>query len=131
MIDLLLKRSLSVEDIASLLFFVTGLSLGRIFVVANENFLSMKDHDFSQCDCLCVFSHISGDASLLLQIFRCEMETEILKKKIISACLDLKIECYVPCDSFDEWIYVSEGGEINQVVQIESELEDRYLFQAT
>ena len=131
MIDFLVEKRMSKGEIRQFLSSVFQTDYTKIIVVTLEEFNEIGEIYSSNIDCLCVFSNVHGNASLLLQLYRYTINIELAMKQIINVCVKEGITCYLPKNSLNEWICVDKGGHITNVKQIDEERDDVYLFVIT
>ncbi|WP_454907449.1 hypothetical protein [Variovorax gossypii] len=121
MIDILLKNDLCEERLQEFLALVFSVEMETIMIFSIGNFSKMGEIDFSGFNCLCVYESIEGDASKLLQLYRCKVSRDEFISDLQMACKIKNIACYVPSDSFDSWFLIDGDRSMKAVSQIESE----------
>lgn len=128
MIDFLVKNKLSHFELLNFLSKVFDCSHQEISLIT-EDILNNTNHKLNTENifCLCVYIDVHGDASTMLQIYRSKINSEKLAQKISIVAKKLKIPCYIPTDSFDNWLYIDKNSESHSVRQIS--FEDQNFFQ--
>ncbi|NHZ42496.1 hypothetical protein [Massilia aquatica] len=128
MIDFLLKFHCSFFELKEFLSKIFDCSSEKILIFDIDEFNSLVEElNDSEIVCICVVVEVRGDASQLLQLYRCPLPTSVISGKIISYAQKNKVQCYIPSDSVDTWIYVDTDA-LKFVRQIESEEEDIFSF---
>lgn len=121
MIEFLFREHFPVEEISNFLQGIFGLNDQKVLVIHINEFNDVNyGIDVDNLSCLCVYSEISGDASLLVRLYRYSMDDDILMKNIIEAARKTGMACYVPVDDFDGWILSGDEGEDTKGKQVES-----------
>lgn len=129
MTDFLFKKKLSKEEIYYFLREVFKNNGGEIKVLHIDEFNDINSNvDVDDLHCLCVYSEIFGNASLLIQLYRYSMDENVLLHKIVDAATKLSVACYVPIDDFDGWAFVGESTKPIKGKQIESEDQNVFNF---
>ena len=131
MINFLFKNHLSIEEIEHFLLQVFDYSESKIAIIHIDKFNDINSKiDINNLSCLCVYSEISGDASLLVQLYRYSIEENTLIEKIIKASIKSSIACYVPIDDFDGWVL--SGGWPKEIKgkQIYPEKDNTFYFKS-
>lgn len=132
MINFLFKNYLSIEEIKHFLLQVFNSSEGKIVIVGIEEFNDINSKiEANNLSCLCVYSKIFGDASLLIQLYRYSIKENILIEEIIKTSIKLSIACYVPIDDFDGWILLGEQPDKIKGKQIQPEKDNVFYFKKT
>ncbi|WP_143086086.1 hypothetical protein [Formivibrio citricus] len=128
MIDILLVDQCALSLLGDFVSDIFGCSIDMVKVFEVDEFNSLNEElDASVLDCVCVYCPVRGGASQLLQLYRYKLSDAEVLKRIVGAALKNGIRCYIPCDSFDGWIYVGEGGIKKRVRQVECD-DDCFLF---
>lgn len=128
MMDFLMKQRLSSLQIKIFLAEVFECAVDEIKIYSLDEFNCATEYiDDSALCCVCVFSFVQGDASLLLQIYRYKINDSNLIEKIINVSMKNKINIFIPENSFDDWIYVGDSG-LKHVRQIDSDEENSFYF---
>jgi len=129
MIDFLLVDQLRPPQIIDFLSKIFDCSVERVKIFGIDEFNSLTEElNDSVLDCICVFSFVQGNASQLLQLYRYKITDSDVVKRATDVALSNKIRCYIPCDSFDGWVYVGEGDIPKHVRQIENDQENCFYF---
>lgn len=129
MMDFLLKNKIEKNY---LIFFISkalGIDVSKICIISSEEFYSTQYIDTSIFQCLCVFSFVTGDVKMLIQLFKIKKTNKMIEKKLIREAINLKIECYIPYNEFDEWIYINKDGDLKIIKELVSSIENEYLFE--
>lgn len=128
MIDFLLKWYLSLDQLKQFICNIFDCTEERILIFNLDEFNSLVGVlDDSELVCICVFSEAQGDASQMLQLYRCRVPTSIISEKIISTAWKNKVQCYIPSDCGNTWIYVDTDA-VKIVQQLDSEEDDFFSF---
>lgn len=130
MIDFLIKNKLSYSELLIFLSNIFECSIKNIALITEEA-LNDIDYKINTQDilCLCVYIDVCGDASTMLQIYRSKINDGELFEKISSTAKNSKIPCYIPIDSFDNWLYIDENSESHSARQIPHENQSFFRFE--
>lgn len=129
MMDLLLVKHYSVSQIQSFLSEVFDCSVERVKIFSVEAFNSVDEElDDSSFDCVCVLSPVRGDVAQLLQLYRYKLSDSDALRRTVDIALQRKVHCYLPSDSLDGWIYVSDGDAPKYAQQIECDEDNCFVF---
>ena len=128
--DFLLVHQHSISQIQLFLAEVFDCLSERIRIFSVEEINSLNEElDDSSLDCVCILSSVRGDASQLLQLYRYKIGGPDALTRIVDIALKNRISCYVPSNSLDGWIYVSDDFAQRRVHQITCDEEDCFLFE--
>lgn len=128
MIDFLLGDKIPFGEVASLLSRTLNISLDEVLVVSDTEMNAAREGAYSSIGCLCVYSYISGDAKILLQIYRYDMPDEDFLERLVLECRRSRTKVYVPIGIYDDWLHVNGEGEVRTVRQVESNYESCFRF---
>lgn len=129
MIDIVFSKEFSNSEIIDFFSKVFICTSRKIKVLNAEIFYSLNVVlDTSDIECLCVYSRISGDASLLLQLFNYKISNEEVFSRVFDVASARGVDCYIPYDNFDNWIHINTKGLVNYVKQVESNDSDFFYF---
>lgn len=127
--DILLEHRHPLAQLYEFLSEVIGCSVDRIKIFGIDEFNSLTEElDYSALDCVCVFSLVRGSVSQMLQLYRYQTADQDIVKRIIDVAFKKNMHCYIPSDSFDGWVYVSDDASPKDALQMECDEDDCYLF---
>lgn len=127
MIDILIVKKLSISQIEGFLSALLNCEPTKVKVFDADQFYSVDELDYSQIDCICVYSEVCGDVAQLLQIFRYKISDNCFLQKLIVIAYRKSILCYIPSDSLNGWYYLGYTATPVIAKEIESE-NDCYVF---
>ena len=76
--------------------------------------------------CLCLYWHVTGDAALLVSLYRVEASPEEIQEKVVAASRASGVVCYVPNDNFNGYLLCGEAEPV-QVYEDEAASSDEGL----
>ena len=76
--------------------------------------------------CLCLYWHVTGDAALLVSLYRVEASPEEIQEKVVAASWAAGVVCYVPNDNFNGYLLCGEAEPV-QVYEDEAASSDEGL----
>lgn len=129
MIDILLADEMSYDRVGLFLSKVFDCPVERIKIFSLDEFNALSEQiDESSFHCICVISSVRGSVAQLLQLFKCKINEPDGVNRIVNVALEDGIECYLPINSLNDWIFLSNSGVIKHAEQMETDGDDCYLF---
>ncbi|NIA01025.1 hypothetical protein [Massilia sp. CCM 8734] len=117
--DFLLKWYFSPDQLKQFLCKIFDCPAEKILVFNLDEFNSLVEVlDYPELVCICVYTEVQGDVSQLLRLYRRRLPTSIISEKIISAALTNKVQCYIPEDCGNTWIYVEPLAKLAERMKI-------------
>lgn len=118
MIDFYITENISNQKIKQLLVETMDIVERKIFI---GNLDDLNNESISaDYKCLCIVEPIKGDVSLLLQIYRIDVDMPIFTEKLKQFCKSQSISCYLPYGDFDDYYFIDSSGQLSLVVRDES-----------
>lgn len=129
MINFYIKEKISPNDILNILSEIFNTSTDSIIVISVDelNTINLSESKLDKIVCLCSYTHTSGDACLLIDLYRCKMNDETFLNNLINVSKGNNFSFYFPFDDFDGWLYIKKG-DIYYGKELETKEEKYFLF---
>lgn len=106
-----------------------------IFDLSEEKILTCHPHELSNIyfddniKCLCIISDVDDNAKNLLQVYRIEINMNVLLNKLKSISNIYHDTFFIPCDNFNGYYKIAENNDVQEVfLDEEQSSDDRVVF---
>ena len=126
MFDFFVKNRLSPQELAAFIAVTLGCPAENVLVVTSSELQDIPPVELNTLRCLCLYWHVTGDAALLVSLYRVEANPEEIQEKVVAASRAAGVVCYVPNDNFNGYLLCGEAEPV-QVYEDEAASSDEGL----
>lgn len=126
MFDFFVKNRLSPQELAAFIAVTLGCPAENVLVVTSSELQGIPPVELNALRCLCLYWHVTGDAALLVSLYRVEASPEEIQEKVVAASRAAGVVCYVPNDNFNGYLLCGEAEPV-QVYEDEAASSDEGL----
>ena len=126
MFDFFVKNRLSPQELAAFIAVTLGCPAENVLAVTSSELQGIPPVELNTLRCLCLYWHVTGDAALLVSLYRVEASPEEIQEKVVAASRAAGVVCYVPNDNFNGYLLCGEAEPV-QVYEDEAASSDEGL----